>query len=182
VGGVRLRRGHAELEHIHAVGAAEDILARHEIGSNVRVRRVETGVSDAGLDACAGVACRLRVEGVGRDQAVEPVRERRRQLRVRKAKGLPDRIFLDVRNPALASENADLRTIQIDRKRFNRWERETNRAAVSLDERMLIGPRGFGEADEQVLPRRRPAALASSEGSHCSTDNEKRARCREARA
>jgi hypothetical protein len=116
---------------------------------------------------------------VSRDQTVEPIRERRRQLRVRKPKRLPDRIFLDVRNPELASESADFRTIEIDRQRVNRWERVTNRAAVSLDERMLGGPRLIGEADEQVLPLRRPAALASSEGSHCSTD-EKRARCREA--
>jgi hypothetical protein len=47
---------------------------------------------------------------------------------------------------------------------------------------MLGGPRCFGEADEQVLPLRRPAALASSDGSHSNTDNEKRARCREPRA
>ncbi len=177
MGGVRLRRGHAELEHIHAVGSAEDIVARHEIGGDVRVRRVETGVSDAGLNACAGVACRLRLDGVGRDQAVEPVRQRRRQLLRRKVERLPYRILLDVRNSALASENANFRAIEIDRKRVNRWERVANVTAVPLDERTLGGPRGLSEADEQVLPS---AALASSDGSDYSTDNEKHARCCEA--
>src|SRR4029079_11432336 len=94
------------------------VIARDEVRSDVRLRRVQTGVGHACLDACAQVAVVLRLLGVRRDEAIEAVAEARSELRGLEiaAEGLrrPYRIVLDVVHARRLLDGVDLVGSEVD--------------------------------------------------------------------